>query len=67
MVNQAVVEGKIMQLPREICQSEFAQARMGTLPEMGRVKRQKSAEVENLGLATKGKDGMQWHRRCPYF
>jgi hypothetical protein len=65
MVNQAVVEGKIMQLPGEICQPRPAQAKVGTLPVKGRVKRQKSAEVENLGLATKGKDGRQWNRRCP--
>jgi len=54
-----------MQLPGEICQPEIAQAKEGTLPEMGRVKRQKSAEVENLGFRIRGKDGRLWNRRCP--
>lgn len=65
MVNQAVVEGKIMFLPGEICQPELEPSSKGTLPEMGRVKRQKSAEVENLDLLVRGKDGRQWNRRCP--
>jgi hypothetical protein len=45
MVNQAVMEGKIMQLPGEICQPEFAQARVGTLP--GKTQPQK-APVERF-------------------
>lgn len=58
MVNSAVVERKIMQLPGEICQSSGVKTKVytssETLPEMGRVKRQKSAEAENLTFEGKG-------------
>ena len=59
MVNSAVVERKIMSLPGEICQPNERFSKdypsRGTLPEMGRVKRQKSAEAENYEVIFIGK------------